>query len=105
MACVPLRRQCIPSEHYRTSFIFIIVIHNQGLLFVNKRDTLCHNMTKLPKTGTLRTRCEPQLKARLQNVAAIQQIDLSDVVRIACVRYVEQFSNPAMPQRQNHGSY
>jgi hypothetical protein len=47
---------------------------------------------KRPKTEALRVRVEPRLKDDLEALARFQVMDLSDVVRIACVHYVRKCS-------------
>lgn len=47
-------------------------------------------MKRLPKSALLRARCQPGLKDELERIALIQNLDLSDVIRIACHCYADR---------------
>jgi antitoxin component of RelBE/YafQ-DinJ toxin-antitoxin module len=53
------------------------------------------NRTK--KTELLRSRCEPTLKREVVQVAMFQGLDESDIVRIACMQFVQKFKQPTHP--------
>jgi len=46
----------------------------------------------------LRARCLPSLKQEVAQVAMLQGLDESDIVRIACTRLVQQFKQPSLSQ-------
>lgn len=45
---------------------------------------------KTPKTATLRTRCEPDLKRSAEKLADSRGLDVSDIVRFALRNYISQ---------------
>jgi hypothetical protein len=51
---------------------------------------------KTRKETVLRARCDRRLKVDLQTVAALQSLDTSDIIRIACSHYVENFKNQGL---------
>lgn len=46
------------------------------------------------KTDAARVRMDPTLKQRLNQLAMIQSLDLSDVIRMACVAYLARHQQP-----------
>lgn len=49
-------------------------------------------MTAKPaKDAEIKARCAHELKESLEQLARFQQLDLSDIIRIACHQYVTQF--------------
>lgn len=52
-------------------------------------------MRRIAKGTVIRARCDGGLKRQLEQVAAIQQLDVSDIIRIACTSYVLRFQQPA----------
>jgi len=50
------------------------------------------------KEEMLRARCLPSLKQEVAQVAMLQGLDESDIVRIACTRLVQQFKQPSLSQ-------
>lgn len=49
------------------------------------------NLKKLSKDAILRARCDSRLKQNVERIAYVQQLDESDIVRIACAAYVQKF--------------
>jgi len=48
------------------------------------------------KTAMLRSRCEPNLKREIAQVAIFHGLDESDIVRIAATQFVQQFKQMSM---------
>jgi hypothetical protein len=51
---------------------------------------------KIKKAALIRARCSLELKLAIEQVAAIQQLDSSDIVRMACNHYVLKFKQPSL---------
>lgn len=47
--------------------------------------------SRLKKNSVIRARCDVNLKLSIERIAAINQLDPSDVIRIACANYVQKF--------------
>ena len=43
------------------------------------------------KTAAARVRMEPALKQRLEQLAMIQCLDVSDIIRMACMAYIARY--------------
>lgn len=89
--------QC--STHLQEKFQ--IILHYFLLAYFRRVLQRIPMNTKEPMDGYLRTRCKGQLKRKLETVAELQGIDLSDVVRIACNQYVIQFMPNHLQQPLN----
>jgi predicted transcriptional regulator len=48
-------------------------------------------MKKQNKDKVLKARCDAELKSRVDQIAAIQRLDASDIVRQAVFSYVQNF--------------
>lgn len=47
----------------------------------------------------IRARCDVELKRSIEQIAAIQQLDAADIIRIACAAYVLKFRQPIQDLR------
>jgi hypothetical protein len=54
------------------------------------------NLKRLAKDAILRARCDSRLKENVEKIAYLQQLDESDIVRIACAAYVQKFQANAI---------
>lgn len=50
--------------------------------------------TRKNKEEIIRARCDSSLKQSIYNVAMLQQLDPSDIIRMACAAYVNRFCQP-----------
>ena len=55
------------------------------------------NTQKPAKTAVLRARCDSRLKSDVWQVALLQRLDESDIVRIAVANYVQKIQSAGQP--------
>lgn len=53
-------------------------------------------LKRLSKDAILRARCDARLKENVNRVAYLQQLDESDIVRIAVAAYVQKFQGASL---------
>lgn len=51
-------------------------------------------MRRILKKELIKARCDAGLKRQLEHVAILQQMDVSDIIRIACAAYVLKYQQP-----------
>src|SRR5690606_29782277 len=52
------------------------------------------SMRRRIKDELIKARCDAGLKRQLEHVAVLQQMDVSDIIRIACSAYVLKYQQP-----------
>jgi antitoxin component of RelBE/YafQ-DinJ toxin-antitoxin module len=50
-------------------------------------------MKKPAKTEMIRARCDQRLMMEIQQVALLKQLDMADIVRMACANFIQQIKN------------
>jgi hypothetical protein len=86
------------AESRQCFFLFIFSRLTFGVLWhsVATKPAMKTMLRKLEKDAILRARCDSRLKQNVGRVALLQQLDESDIIRIACAAYVQKFV-PANP--------